>query len=332
MSMKRAGTLRALGLTMSLLLGACAGKRLNTVGETEAARCTDQAKNGSETDIDCGGPDCAVCPVEATCATHEDCESGVCKAGICRPADCGDGVRNGAESDVDCGGACVSCVEGMRCIVPSDCSNGACGTGVCMPAACDDSAPNGDETDIDCGGSCSACDPGKACKVSSDCNSGRCDGGVCASCSDGLMNGPETDVDCGGGVCPGCIVKGLCEAASDCESGVCGEPNFGPNRCYPPECGNGLRDGNETDVDCGGDSCPGCEFGDVCAVETDCKYGDCLDGTCSQPCTTTEHCSFEHVKACEAGKCLYCHSSDDCSADICGALSCSCKNGYFMCK
>lgn len=76
--------------------------------------CSDGVQNGNETGIDCGGADCPAC------------ES------------CSDGIQNGQETGIDCGGPdCAAC--------PS----------------CDDGVQNGGETGIDCGGpDCLECPTG----------------------------------------------------------------------------------------------------------------------------------------------------------------------------
>jgi hypothetical protein len=45
--------------------------------------CSDGIKNGSETGVDCGGPDCPRCPTGQGCASRSDCASAVCTAGTC---------------------------------------------------------------------------------------------------------------------------------------------------------------------------------------------------------------------------------------------------------
>jgi hypothetical protein len=58
------------------------------------------------------------------------------------------------------------------------------------------------------------------------------------------------------------------------------------------QCTDGVKDGNETDVDCGGGSCPPCATGKKCAVNNDCISTDqCQAGVCiacaagyNQPC------------------------------------------------
>ena len=44
--------------------------------------CTDGSKNGSESDVDCGGS-CPRCPTGQGCATRNDCDSAFCSGGTC---------------------------------------------------------------------------------------------------------------------------------------------------------------------------------------------------------------------------------------------------------
>jgi len=51
--------------------------------------------------------------------------------------------------------------------------------------------------------------------------------------------------------------------------------------CPASSCTNGIKDGNETDVDCGG-SCPSkCATGRSCAANPDCLSGNCAGGVCA---------------------------------------------------
>ena len=43
--------------------------------------CSDQTKNGQETDVDCGGATCPACADNKQCNKPSDCLSGVCSAG-----------------------------------------------------------------------------------------------------------------------------------------------------------------------------------------------------------------------------------------------------------
>lgn len=63
-----------------------AGKALTALSCEDCLSCLDGVMNGQETQIDCGGPACLPCP------------------------SCDDGIQNGDEEDVDCGGSqCEAC-------------------------------------------------------------------------------------------------------------------------------------------------------------------------------------------------------------------------------
>jgi hypothetical protein len=46
-------------------------------------------------------------------------------------------------------------------------------------------------------------------------------------------------------------------------------------------CANGVRDGDETDLDCGGKVCPACANGRTCAAAQDCVSQACTDAKCT---------------------------------------------------
>jgi hypothetical protein len=103
--------------------GVCTG------GFCRVPNCADGARNGSETDVDCGGsaPTCVRCAAGDTCAVASDCESRVCSGGLCQAPTCFDGVQNGSETDRDCGGpGCSGCGLGQRCAAAGDCASNAC--------------------------------------------------------------------------------------------------------------------------------------------------------------------------------------------------------------
>lgn len=56
------------------------------------------------------------------------------------------------------------------------------------------------------------------------------------------------------------------------------------NRCRNgPNCTDGMRNGNETDRDCGGGSCPKCGEGRSCNENLDCVSSLCIDNECHVP-------------------------------------------------
>jgi len=73
--------------------------------------CTDGIQNGQETGIDCGGPNCPACPT-CTDGIQNGQETGIDCGGPTCPAcpTCTDGIQNGQETGVDCGGPnCPAC-------------------------------------------------------------------------------------------------------------------------------------------------------------------------------------------------------------------------------
>ncbi|PCC71299.1 hypothetical protein SAMN02745121_00839 [Nannocystis exedens] len=49
----------------------------------------------------------------------------------------------------------------------------------------------------------------------------------------------------------------------------------------PEGCGDGEKNGDETDIDCGGGTCGPCDDDAACMADTDCKSGSCDGGACA---------------------------------------------------
>lgn len=47
-----------------------------------------------------------------------------------------------------------------------------------------------------------------------------------------------------------------------------------------PSCNDGVRNQDETDIDCGGDSCAKCEDSRICKIGSDCTSGVCTSNIC----------------------------------------------------
>ncbi len=208
---------------------------------------------------------------------------------------CTDGIQNGTETGVDCGGGtCPKCGGGQSCRTDQDCPPGqGCAAFTCRinPPTCTDGILNGDETDVDCGGgTCPKCGGGQSCRTDQDCPPGQgCAAFTCRTnpptCTDGIQNGDETDVDCGGGTCPKCGGGQSCRTDQDCPPGQ-GCAAF-TCRTNPPTCTDGIQNGNETGVDCGGGTCPKCGGGQSCRTDQDCPAGqECSGGFSCRPVLT----------------------------------------------
>lgn len=127
--------------------------------------CNNQRKDGDETDLDCGGPECAPCSDDQACVLGRDCTSGVCGDNLqCASARCGDGVVNGddvcddngesAECDTDC--TPRECGDGtVNTTAGEECDNGPenrdepnqCRTNCKLPACGDNIIDNGENVD-----------------------------------------------------------------------------------------------------------------------------------------------------------------------------------------
>jgi len=305
-------------------------------------QCMDMMQDGNETDVDCGGPEkscgCpARCGAGLKCKTNCDCDPTlglVCEpvmgvlqcalfsdAGAAVPPDpacakdllCQDGVKDGDETDTDCGGCCVTqgktCAIGQHCLADTDCgSAGVCFQNTCVPQAhCTDTKQDFGETDVDCGGTCDAqgltCALGQKCAVAADCMTNVCKSGKCAA--------KDCSVSCGVG-CPNkCAVLQPCATNADCTTNAC-LPVDGGLLCVESSCTDMVQDGAETDVDCGGPSCPPCPDGDMCS-----KNSDCVDMICGPSSPTVDKCFptsclTDAGVLCGGGTCQLCKDGQAC--------------------
>ena len=97
---------------------------------------------------------------------------------------------------------------------------------------------------------------------------------------------------------------------------------------------NGVRDGDEADVDCGGSAPKKCVKGLSCGDHTDCVSGNCDSGTCADPsaeqtCADGQLGELETDVDCGGTPCVLlgkvCASGQGCSvdADCAGTAQCS---------
>jgi hypothetical protein len=155
---------------------------------------------------------------------------------------------------------------------------------VCMPSTCADGIQDALETDVDCGGPiCNACNDQQKCLSGTDCMSSTCVNGICVDQTclfpDG---GTQTDYECGGPQCAPCAAGKGCLVGTDCTSGLC-VSSSGSLTCAPGDCTDKMKNGDETDVDCGGIRCGPCAIGQVCQGDSDCANLNCESGVCTIP-------------------------------------------------
>ncbi|MCA9617824.1 MAG: hypothetical protein KC731_02315 [Myxococcales bacterium] len=213
--------------------------------------------------------------------------------------------------EIETGGECT---EAAECNDQNPCTEDACDAGVCHYTSLDGEAPASAQQPGDCvhavcaqGTLTSTTDAsdvpvdGRAC-TDDVCNGNQpqnpplaggaacnedggqvCDGsGNCVECfSNAECSAPET---CGGGGPPnqcGCTPTMTCSTVGlTCGGGGTDDCN------HPIVCSNGMMDGTETDVDCGGPQPPSgtcailCPAGKACDGNLDCVSGDCQGNIC----------------------------------------------------
>jgi hypothetical protein len=95
-------------------------------------------------------------------------------------------------------------------------------------------------------------------------------------------------------------------------------------------CKDGVKDFGETDVDCGGETCPACADGKRCSVGADCEDKVCKGGACEAPTChdgtkngkeTDVDCGGPACPKCSAGEA--CGAGSDCVGGICTAGKCA---------
>jgi hypothetical protein len=145
------------------------------------------------------------------------------------------------------------------------------------------------------------------------------------ACQSQLSAGTGASLDCQP-ACVDCELTPACTTNEECASGFCKA-----GVCSLASCNDGVKDRNETDVDCGGsDGCQACGVGQRCDSSYDCDGGACLNGRCEAPschdglinqgetdadcggetscdrCTTGQHCALDadcDDASCAQGRC-----------------------------
>jgi hypothetical protein len=118
------------------------------------------------------------------------------------------------------------------------------------------------------------------------------------------------------GQCVQCNVDGDCTDPAS--------PKCTKNLCVPANCTDGIKDGTETAVDCGG-NCPPCGNGMACKVAGDCTSGVCTSMACA-PCAADTQCG--PASYCDTGnnggtctpqktKGAPCAANDQCKTGFC---------------
>ena len=239
----------------------------------------------------------------------------------------------GGHTTMTCNGGCCTAAD---CPAPADpCKVATCEANVCGSKAQADGSVVNTQTPGDCkkaickGGAVTTepdttdvLDDGNACtddSCSADGNPQSMPAAAATTCS---SNG-GTVCD-GAGNCVECLVNGNC---ADPAKPVC-DP--GTHACVDAKCNDGMKNGTETDTDCGG-QCPGCDTGQDCNKDSDCASQKCgPNGKCSAPsCSdmikngneTDVDCGGD-CNGCGPGQ--GCNVNGDCAGDLCTGMNGTC--------
>jgi hypothetical protein len=254
-----------------------------------AGNCVQCAVNSDCASGNCQNNMCGAATLGHPCGANSDCQSGHCTDGVC--------------CDQSCKGTCQACIQSLTGNQDGTCDNVAAGkaptvAGQCTPSAC------GNNGKCDGNGGCEQVPTGTVCAPAActnnvfssqetcsnqmcpapmmqDCMPYKCNGATgcptsCAmdsQCSNGhyCMN-PGAPGTCVAQLADGMACMGANDQSNQCLSGWC----YGtPTVCQTNSCSDMLKDGTETDVDCGGGTCPGCMSGHKCLVNSDCTSNFC---------------------------------------------------------
>ncbi len=137
----------------------------------------------------------------------------------------------------------------------------------------------------------------------------------------GVVTGPP----CGRLTTP-CGADKACEGPPDCASGLCRD-----QVCHDIAPADGMKNGDETDVDCGGTKAPACADNKGCLVAPDCTSSVCSGGICRAPSPTDgvqngdetgKDCGGAKAPKCPAGE--GCVTTNDCDNVKCDTAAKKC--------
>ena len=214
---------------------------------------------------------------------NNQCTSDVCNTGSPSNPPAASGLACSQMGGTVCNGnsVCVQCLAASACPgVDTDCKVrtcspvGACGFANTAAGTVTTAQTAGDCQETQCNGNGATMSVAKNTDLPVDAN--QCTDNVCTA---GVPSNPNTmsGAACsqmGGVVCSGTGTCVACVTGAQCTSGVCTN-----NVCQAPSCTDGIMNGAETGLDCGG-TCLKC-LGAACTLANECSSATCTGNVCS---------------------------------------------------
>jgi subtilisin-like proprotein convertase family protein len=264
---------------------------------------------------------------------EEDCVAKICVDGAPAEEDVGSGAICDEDGGVLCdgSGACVECLTVAQCPADTPCATYACTSGECVADFADAGTFVADPQPGDCRNE--QCDGGGGIVEdavadtdlpvdASECTSNQCNSGT------PLNPALSVNTPCnqnGGTRCNGLGVCVECTAPAQCQSNVCTN-----GQCVAAACNDGVLNGNETGLDCGGPDCANCPNGRGCDTGDDCISGFCNPNTslCAAPVCNDGYANGAETDVdCGGGLCPDCALGFACDGDF-DCLSNYCLDGF----
>jgi len=276
--------------------GKCA---LYAAGTTCGAPMCDSTSGNFTPPPQCDGAGMCKPLASFNCAPYTCKDATACNATCTDPSQC-----SGSNSCVN--NSCGTLPIGRDCTMDAQCGSGHCVDGVCCNSTCtgqcqacdipDGSGNRGTCTQVSgtprngrpactgagttCGGTCStsptACTyPTSATLCSTSCKSTStvtekfCNGA--GACGTGVDRVCSNNYSCLGTTC-----GSTCTMNNQCQTNyVCAQPN-----CIS-RCTDATKDGDESDIDCGGTVCGKCPMDKSCGTGADCISNSCVSTMCT---------------------------------------------------
>ncbi len=284
--------------------------------------CNDGIQNGDETGVDCGGS-CAPCTTDPTCndGIQNGDETGIDCGGSCAPCTtdptCNDGIQNGDETGIDCGGSCEPCNTNVTYCNASTTTNGTLHITNVKFGSIDNTSTNAAYNDFT--GQSTNLTAGQATALAVKVNNEHWTFNAVGVWIDWNNNGDFTDsgelvlskfaagpytanVTPPSGAVSNTSLRMRVRIGYGSESKItpCGTDTYiGEVEDYSvrvgggttPTCNDGIQNGDETGVDCGG-SCEPCVAEPTCTdgIQNGDETGIDCGGSC-EPCVAEPTCT-----------------------------------------